>query len=72
MINARMRRDLLKRKLAIIKNTDDYKMILTYLNHGYNVASKAYKAALALTKSSLKAQLQALKTAKAAYKSFMF
>lgn len=72
LMNARLRRDLLRRRLEALKLSDDYKMIQTYLSHGYLVASKAYKAALAITKSSLKAQAEALRTAKKAYQSFMF
>ena len=72
LMNARLRRDLLRRRLEALKLSDDYKMIQTYLAHGYLVASKAYKAALAITKSSLKAQVEALRTAKNAYQSFMF
>ena len=71
LMNARLRRDLLRRRLEALKLSDDYKMIQTYLIHGYLVASKAYKAALAITKSSLKAQVEALRTAKRAYQSFM-
>lgn len=71
LMNARLRRDLLRRRLEALKLSDDYKMIQTYLIHGYLVASKAYKAALAITKSSLKAQAEALRTAKKAYQSFM-
>lgn len=71
LMNARLRRDLLRRRLEALKLSDDYKMIQTYLSHGYFVASKAYKAALAITKSSLKAQAEALRTAKNAYQSFM-
>ena len=72
LMNARLRRDLLRRRLEALKLSDDYKMIQTYLAHGYLVASKAYKAALAITKSSLRAQVEALRTAKNAYQSLMF
>lgn len=71
LVNAKLRRDALAKELFALKNTDDYKLVVTYETHGYGVASKAYKAALSLTKSALKAQVEALRTTYKAYSSFM-